>query len=176
MFKEIIFKSDKKYYPLKTYCYHSITDSLTTILRRPNYVNHCEHWRLRNIPEGMLCDTYDGQVWKDFLNYNGKPFFSQPHNIALMLNCDWFQPYEHSQYSIGVLYLTILNLPRCMRFKPENIIIAGIIPGPHEPKTNTINSYVRPLVKELNSLWTDGFTMRHNHSNITVRVALLGTV
>lgn len=63
-----------------------------------------------------------------------------------------------------------------MRFKPENIIIAGIIPGPHEPKTNTINSYVRPLVKELNSLWTDGFTMRHNHSNITVRVALLGTV
>ena len=63
-----------------------------------------------------------------------------------------------------------------MRFKPENIIIAEIIPGPHEPKTNTINSYVGPLVKELNSLYTGGFTMRHNHSNITVRVALLGTV
>ena len=63
----------------------------------------------------MLSDIYDGLVWKEFLNYQGQPFLSQPHNLALMLNCDWFQPFKHTQYSVGVLYLTILNLPHSMR-------------------------------------------------------------
>ena len=35
----------------------------------------------------------------------------------------------------------------------------GIIPGPHEPKL-TINSYLEPLVAELNLLWKDGITVR----------------
>ena len=46
-----------------------------------------------------------------------------------MLNCDWFQPFDLSTYSIGVLCLVILNLSRSIRFKPENILIAGIIPA-----------------------------------------------
>ena len=54
--------------------------------------------------------------------------------------------------------LSNLNLPRSMHFKPESIIIMGIIPGSKEP----MNSYLRPLVKELNSLWTDGFSIAHN--------------
>ena len=37
-------------------------------------------------------------------------------------------------YSTGVIYLTSLNLPRNERYKPENIILIGIIPGPKEPK------------------------------------------
>lgn len=72
-----------------------------------------------------------------------------------MLNCDWFQPFDLSTYSVGVLYLVILNLPRAIRFKPENILIADVIPGPKEPSLSEINSYLRPLVKELNSLWFD---------------------
>lgn len=63
-----------------------------------------------------------------------------------------------------------------MRFKPENIIIAGIIPGPQEPKKGTINSYLRPLVKELNSLWIDGFVLQLNSQNIVVHAALIATV
>ena len=33
----------------------------------------------------------------------------------------------------GVLYMVILNLPHAIRFKPENVLIVGIIPGPSEP-------------------------------------------
>ena len=99
-----------------------------------------------------------------------------PHNIGLLLNCDWFQPYKHSQYSVGVLYLFILNLPSSLHFKPENVIIAGIIPGPSESSYFEMNSFLRPLVKELNSLWTDGFTIEHKGSTITGYAALLGCV
>ena len=47
------------------------------------------------------------------------------------MNVDWF---ERGVYSTGVIYLTILNLPRNERYKPKNNIVFGIIPGPKEPK------------------------------------------
>jgi len=130
----------------------------------------------RKIPVNLLGDIYDGQVWKDFQTYKGQPFLSQPHNIALMMNCDWFQPFDHSQYSVGVLYFTILNHPHDIRFKPENVIIAGIIPGPNEPNPYEINLYLRPLVKELNALWTEEFLLIHNSQSFTVHAMLLVTV
>ena len=82
------------------------------------------------IPENCLADIYDGKIWKQFINFNGKPFLAEPYNLGLMVNCDWFQPYDLSTYSVGVLYLVILNLPRAIRFKPENVLIVGVIPNP----------------------------------------------
>ena len=55
-------------------------------------------------------------------------------------------------YSVGAIYLTIQNLPRSERFKVENILLIGVIPGPKEPKYN-INSYLTPLVVELKEAW-----------------------
>ena len=173
LLKEVITLSGKKYYPLKSYCYYPLVRSLTNVLNRADLLEQCEHWRSRNIPNNVLADVYDGKVWREFLNYKGKEFLSKKYNLGLMMNCDWFQPFDHSTYSVGVLYLVILNLPRAIRFKPENILIAGIIPGPSEPSYTEINSYLRPLVKELNSLWTDGFTVK---DNIIVRAALLASV
>ena len=63
-------------------------------------------------------------------------------NLGLMLNVDRFQPYEHTQYSVGVVYLAIMNLPRSERFLTHNIIICSIISGPSEPKHN-INSFLK---------------------------------
>ena len=93
-----------------------------------------------------------------------------------MLNCDWFQPFDHSCYSVGVLYLVILNLPRSIRFKPNKIIIAGIIPGPNEPKQTAMNSYLRPLVKELNALYTEGFIIEQGSNLHKIFVALIASV
>ena len=112
---------------------------------------------MRKVPDGLLCDIYDGAMWKSFLTNKGRSFLAKAHHLGLMLNCDWFQPYNQTKYSVGVLYLTILNLPWSVRFRPENVIVAGIIPGPKEPSQHEMNSYLRPLVKELNMLWTDGF-------------------
>ena len=79
-------------------------------------------------------------------------FFSVPYSLSLKLNVDWFKLYEHTNYSVGVIYLTIDNLPRDKRFLVENVIIIGCIPGPREPKLH-INSYLKPLVDELLELY-----------------------
>ena len=55
------------------------------------------------------------------------------------MNVDWFQPYTHVCDSVGAIYLIIQNLPRSERYKWENMILVGLIPGPKEPNF-TINS------------------------------------
>lgn len=70
-----------------------------------------------------------------------------------MLNLDFFQPYKHTTESFGAIYLTLMNLPRSERFKQENVILVGIIPPfLHEPPS--LNTFLRPLVDELNAFWT----------------------
>ena len=69
------------------------TISLQQMLKRPNFFVSREKWRQRSVPVNCLEDIYDGQIWKEFLNNEGKPFLSVPFNFALSLNVDWFQPF-----------------------------------------------------------------------------------
>ena len=62
------------------------------------------------------------------------------------------QPYKNKEHSVGVIYLSILNLPRTERFKFENSVIIGIIPGSKEPSLH-VNSYISPVVEELLLFW-----------------------
>jgi len=104
-----------------------------------------------------LIDICDGRVWKEFTGPDGNWFFEDCEDIisiGLSLNVDWFRPYKHSQHSIGVIYLSVLNLPRGLRQQPENILLAGVIPGPKEPSMEAMNNYLGPLVDELVDLWS----------------------
>ena len=54
------------------------------------------------------------------------------------------QPYEQISYSVGVIYLVVMYLPHSVKCVNENVMLVGIIPGPHEPPQD-INS-LKPLV------------------------------
>ena len=71
----------------------------------------------------------------------------------------WFDPFENSKYSLGVLYAVIINLPRKAKFLWENVLVLAIIPGPEEPKL-TINSFLKPLVDELIECWSPGVMLK----------------
>ena len=160
-------------YPLKTYCFKSTKEILECMMKRKGFLDLCELWRKRTMPDGYLADVYDGRVWKKFLNVNGRDFLNVPYNLAFMLNIDWFEPFQHSPYSVGVIYLALLNLPRSLRFKWENIFVVGIIPGPKEPSTN-INSYLSPLVNDLLELWERGMIVDTSAGDkIKIHAALL---
>ena len=117
------------------------------------------------------CDVYDGQMWEHFeFDCMGEPFLANSMDFLIILNCDWFQPFKHTQYSVGVLYLAVANLPRHIRFCRENIMVVGIIPGPSEPSKN-INSYLDPLATDLKQLWT-GVTVKINGRPTAIRAAL----
>ena len=157
--------------PFSTYCYHNPILCLQELLNRHCIVDLCEQWRNRIVESNILCDIFDGQMWQHFqYDCDGKPFLAEPMNYLLLLNCDWFQLFKHTQYSVGVLYVALGNLPRQIHFRRENILVLGIIPGPTEPSKN-INSYLDPLVSDLILLWT-GVNIKINGKPTTIRAAI----
>lgn len=158
--------------PYKTYCYNSLFSSLQYLLQLEGFAKLAEGWKIHKSSD-VLRDIYDGQIWKDFMSVNGVPFLSEQFCYALALNIDWFQPYKLTESSVGAIYLTVLNLPRSIRYKREYIILLGIIPGPSEPKRN-VNSFLRPLVNELLDFWK-GMPMHVHGYDVrqTIRCALL---
>ena len=153
------------FYPFKVYCFNSVINQVEALLKRPNFAQKCEHWRERDILDGVYSDIYDGQVWKDFLTFKGKDFLKSPRSLAFGLNVDWFQPYtRRSDVSVGVIYLVLLNLPREERFKWENVILVGVIPD-METMPKSINSFLKPLVDEMQVLWK-GIRLHSSWSSI----------
>ena len=122
--------------PFLTYAYRPVKTRLCELLNRPGFEDLCERWRSRGVPPGYLGDVYDGSVWRDFQSVDGKPFLSTKNNYALSIFVDWFQPWKRVQYSVGVLFACILNLPREERHKKENIFLIGVFPGGTEKNLN----------------------------------------
>ena len=158
--------------PYKVYCYKSLKENLQSLLRNPDFEEMCEKWRKLERHEDTLSDVYDGRVWAQFNgSENGYRFFNAPRNYGLMLNCEWFQPFKHvSSFSVGAIYLVVLNLPRVERLKRKNVILVGLIPSMEkEPPTNT---FLEPMVEELQEAWV-GYHLYSNDVVKKFRLALL---
>lgn len=172
LLKKVRTKVGHIFRPIKTYPYKSLRLSIEQLIKmNPSFLDICEKWRSRVVPDGYICDIYDGLIWQDFNSVEGYNFLTSPHCYLLTLNVDWFQPFDRRIYSVGAIYLTIQNLPRHLRYRIENIIIVGIIPGPKEPSKN-INSFLGPLVVELQEAWHHGFVIQFTNYSICIKLAL----
>ena len=148
---------------------------MQSLLLRKDFTLNCSLWKHKQSYSNEIADIYDGRIWKEFQVFNGDRFLDMECSFAFILNVDWFQPYKHTQASVGVIYLTVLNLPRSIRYKREYIILIAVIPGPNEPKEH-INSSLKPLVEELIEMWNGTTFSVHTSSGIeseSVRGAIL---
>lgn len=59
---------------------------------------------------------------------------------------------HRKDYSVGVFYLALLNLPRAEWFKWENIIVLGIFPS-LDRESKDLNQFLEPTIDELKALW-----------------------
>ena len=82
-------------------------------------LEQCNECRKFVAADGCLSDVMNGRLWKEFRFVFNRPFLDAPNNAGVALNIDWFNPFEHTQYSIGAIYLTVLNLPREVRYSTE---------------------------------------------------------
>jgi hypothetical protein len=97
-----------------------------------------QFWHFLDRPANptVLDDVYDGRIFQEF-QQKKKPFSTTDtwftrkgvYELALQLNADAFQPFRKSQYSMTAVYAVVLNLPREIRYREENIILLGLIPG-----------------------------------------------
>ena len=129
--------------PRKVYAYVSLKACLSKLCSQKDFLQKCKHWRHRNGTPGYYTDVYDGEVWKAFQIVDGDLFLQWPNNLCLKLNLDWFNPFEHIKYSVGVLYFDRKS-SSVITLQIENIIIVGTLPRPKELKN--INPFFQPII------------------------------
>ena len=150
----------KMVYPLPC-----LKTQILTLYQRPGFEDLLNKWTSRDNQSSIMTDIYDGEIWKTFPsninNLDQSRFFmaeTADLHLGIMINLDWFQPFDSASYSTGAIYGVICNLPRDIRFKKENMLVLSILPGPNEVKLHKINHYLAPIVDELLEFW-DGIDL-----------------
>ncbi len=151
-------KGNKVLIPRKVFARKSITDQIEAMFSRNGYEDLCNAWRHQDPLPDYYSDVYSGKIWAEMQKKH--KLFKNPHDLGLKVNTDFFQPHKHRNQSIGVIYMTVLNLPRQIRYDLENVILAGIIPsmdwtdekGKFHVEPKSLDPFLSPIIDELEAL------------------------
>ena len=91
---------------------------------------------------------------------NGKTLFvnrGSEGQFLFSLNVDFLNiegmRIRGSKTSVGLISMVCLDLPPEICYKPENMYVAGIVPGPKQPSITELNPYIEPLMDQLVQSW-----------------------
>lgn len=139
----------------------SITEQLQQIL-----INNPNIDLLYQNSSTTMSDIHDGAVVRSIRAINSNPI------VTLTMNIDGVQLSKGSQSSIWPILLVINELPPKIRFDVENLILAGVWPGPSKPSRDQIRLLYRPLIDELRYL-ENGHVFTYDDQNVNVSVYLI---
>ncbi len=158
--------------PKKTFVYHHFHDYLAGLLSREDIEilmdESCDTLS-SSIKSGQptpeyVTDVFEAEFLRTFEGPTpGQLFVNRPGKegrYAFALSFDFFRTegmkINGASTSSGLISAACLNLPLNIRYNPENMYIAGIVPGPHEPLNDELNHYIRPLIDDLLVTWERG--------------------
>ncbi|KAG2214179.1 hypothetical protein INT45_009563 [Circinella minor] len=101
----------------------------------------------------IMRDCFDGGLYKDI-----KDKFQNKMDIALSLYTDDFQVYKRVKHTMTIVHFVILNPPEEVRYEDHNMIQVCIPPRPN--KATDLNSFLGPVMRELNDLCEEGMIIR----------------
>jgi len=155
--------------PIKPYLVSSFREYLVRLLANKSTEQLCDlacddaltslrdgDTNMNNVFQGKFMRTFEGPV-------PGKLFIDRGDKVrlAFAMHVDFFNPngvrVGANSDSIGVISLTNLNLPACVRYQPENVFLVGVIPGPRKPVETEINHFTCPIINEFQIGWERGF-------------------
>lgn len=166
--------------PKKTYSYHDFNDYLANLLGRKEIETMMDQacddlaQSLSSPLPRFVKNPFEAQFLRAFGGpETGKLFIDRGDEgrYAFALHVDFFNPEGMTQRgastSSGIISMACLNLPLDVRYKPENMYLAGIIPGPKQPSLESLNHYIRPLIADLAVSWERGvrYSSTANHRN-----------
>jgi len=102
----------------------------------------------------MLRHPADGSQWR-VIDREFPNFTDDARNLRFALSTDGMNPFreQSSSHSTWPVTLCIYNLPPWLCMKWKFIMMSVLIQGPKQP-SNDIDVYLRPLVEELQLLWS----------------------
>ncbi|PPR03093.1 hypothetical protein CVT26_004612 [Gymnopilus dilepis] len=147
--------------PIKCFVSFSFKDFVASLTCRPGFEDMMDN--CSSSQDGIMRDISDGCfLLQSFKGLDGASFRSTPLDAryTFSLCLDFFNPFTNKQagkkVSIGIISVVCLSLPPSYRYRPENMFLVGIIPGPKEPPLTAINHYLKPVIDEFIEFWDPG--------------------
>ena len=123
---------------LQSFHIFSVIDQLQNIL-----INNQNIDLLYQNNSVSMRDIRDGSVFRSIRARNPNAI------LTLTMNIDGVQMSKGSQSSIWPILLVVNELPSDIRFDIENVVLAGVWPGPSKPTRDQIKLLYRPFIDEL---------------------------
>jgi len=181
--------------PIKTFVYHHFNDYLAGLLARPDIEkimdDRCDQMKMpsgmgldsagsstNNGTSSLVTDVLEARFIRTFKGPSGTTLFMDrpggEGRYAFVLNVDFYNPegmrVRGASASCGIVAMACLNLPLSIRYKPENLYLAGIIPGPREPHLTSLNHYLQPLIADMAASWIKGTYFSRTASSLHGRL------
>ena len=178
--------------PIKPFVYHHFHDFVGNLLSWPDLENamdsSCNDLKnnLSNPPPEFVNDVWQAEFLRTFEGpMPGTLFIDRQDEgrLGFTFNVDFFaiegMRIRGAKTSCGLISMACLNLPYDIRYKPENMYVAGLIPGPKEPSLTELNHYLKPVIDDLVVSWKHGIhytrTVLHPSGRI-IRCAIIAAV
>jgi hypothetical protein len=149
--------------PIKSFVYFDFKDWVAGLTSQPGFEEQMDSaWKGATSPSDDMHNIFNGTFLQGFHGPDGKHFSlgGGEGRYIFSLCVDFFNPYTNKQagkkVSIGIISLVCLNLPPDLYYKPKNMFLAWIIPGPQEPLLTATNHYLSPLINNFLDFWELG--------------------
>lgn len=116
--------------------------------------------------DGFMYDIFDGYVLQNLKAADGTRYTCRDsalhgtRRLVFGLGVDGFNPYGNiiakKKASSTGIYMICYDLPPDLRYRPENMYLVGVIPGPDKPKLEQINHALHLVVDDLLPFWHPG--------------------
>jgi len=143
-----------------TFSYMPLIPHLRALMSNRTYatcLQYCanEHAKMLTRMPGMTTDIFNGLHYCSLLRERvvagdqtlAHNYFLDHRDIVLGFTTDSFAPFKKRKHTAWILLLFNYNLPPDQCFQKDNILCAGIIPGPKKPWD--ADSFIYPLTQEL---------------------------
>lgn len=166
----------KKGAPYKVLRYLPITPRLQRLFMSRKTAEHMT-WHATKRGEPVSHPT-DSEAWQDF-DRTHPEFSAEDGNVRIAFCTDGFTPFRQTArpYSCWPVMIAVYNLPPSMCMTRPFIFLSLIIPGPKSPGKH-LDVFLRPLVDELKTLWTEGVITydAFRKKNFVMHVAVMWTI
>ncbi|KAF8578426.1 hypothetical protein K439DRAFT_1621346 [Ramaria rubella] len=128
-----------------------------------------ESWQNISSMPGTYSRVMDGAIWQSVVGHNGKHFFVPRHDeelhIGVTSSLDWYvssltRGLYFPSHSSGVFSFTVANLPTELKYQTENLLLATMTPGPHEPTAEELQNHLKFIVDDLLLLYDEGIIVQ----------------
>ena len=161
--------------PVRHFTYLPLAPRLQRMFGNSNIAQVLQsHATVRHSESDRVFDIQQSTVWRKFYSKDGI-FEGDSRGLSLSLCTDGVNPFAHNRvsYSMWPIMLSLLNLPRNMRYQFGSIFLVGIIPSNGTQEPHSLNPYLEILVDELLELSGSSLYDAYQKAPFNCKVAVL---